>query len=124
MRKIKRISDDEIESLPNELNIISHLNHPSLLKFVGFSQIDFKKERKPVIITEMFSNGSIEQILELEKNNVKVNGCDSTKKLINIYGIASGMAYMHSHNIIHRCLRPSKFIWMNSFFQKKKVILV
>ncbi|KAK8860760.1 hypothetical protein M9Y10_012426 [Tritrichomonas musculus] len=107
MYKIKQISKEEAENLSNELKVISQLNHPSLLKFVGFSLTDFKKERKPVIVTELVSNGSLEQILELEKNDIKINGWDSTKKLINIYGIASGMACMHSHGVIHRCLKPS-----------------
>ena len=30
---------------------------------------------------------------------------DDTKKLINIYGIASGMSYLHSHKVIHRDLK-------------------
>ncbi|KAK8889286.1 hypothetical protein M9Y10_034032 [Tritrichomonas musculus] len=107
MLKVNPITNDEIKKLSDDLIIIRKLNHPSLLKFIGFSLIDFKKQRKPVIITELATNGVLEQILELEKMNKKINGWDSTKKLINIYGIASSMAYMHSYGIIHRNLNPS-----------------
>ena len=107
MMKINQIKIDELHDFSNELERIKKLNHPSLLKFIGFSPVNFKNQQKPVIITEFASNCSLEYILELERNNQNITGWNETKKLINIYGIASGMAYLHSHNIIHRSLKPS-----------------
>ena len=49
---IDSLSDDELSDFVRELNIISKLNHPSVLKFIGFSPIDFKKRSKPVLVTE------------------------------------------------------------------------
>lgn len=80
--------------------------------------IDFKEQRKPVIVTEFFSNVVLEQILDLEKMNKKISGWDKTKKLINIYGIASGLSYMNSHNILHCCLSPSN-VYLNDILCPK-----
>lgn len=107
MLTINQIAKEQIEKLSHDLGIISQLSHPSILKFHGFSLTDFKNHRKPVIKGEIASNGVLEQILELEKMNKKINGWDETKKIINIYGIASAMAYLHSNNIIHCCLNPT-----------------
>lgn len=59
MFNINQISESEMNSLANELNKFSNLNHPCHLKFIGYSPIDFKKQRDHVIITEYFSNSSL-----------------------------------------------------------------
>lgn len=113
-----QIAKDEIEELSSEIKIISKFSHPSLLNFIGFSLNGFKNDRKPVIVTELVTNGTLEQILQLEKSNHKIYGWDNTKKLINIFGIASGMSYMHSLGIIHCCLDPSN-IYLNDMLLPK-----
>ena len=49
-------------------------------------------------------------IFENERKGVKNDGWNDTKRLINIYGIASGMSFLHSQNIIHRNLKPSNIL--------------
>ena len=107
MVETKQMNKEDIQELVIQLNIIKELDHPSLLKFIGYSPIDFKNQRKSIILTEYASNGSLEDILELERMNKSIQGWNDTKKLINIYGIASGMSYLHSKNICHRSLKPS-----------------
>ena len=100
-------SNDQIIDISRELNIMSQLNHPSVLKLVGFSPFDFKKKLRPVIITEYASNCTLEDLISKQRNIISGSIFDDTHKLIIIYGIASAMAYLHSHNIIHRDLKPS-----------------
>lgn len=38
---------------------------------------------------------------------MKSDDWEDTKKLINIFGIASGISYLHSHGILHRELCPN-----------------
>lgn len=87
---------------------MTKLNHPSILIFKGYSPINFKKKRKPVIITEFASNGSLDDLIQLERKSKPI--WDSTRKLIIIYGIASAMSYLHLHDIIHRDLKPANIL--------------
>ena len=50
MLKIKTIPKEDLYNFSNELKIIKELNHPSLLKFIGYSPFDFKKSNKTVCL--------------------------------------------------------------------------
>ncbi|KAK8899348.1 hypothetical protein M9Y10_001662 [Tritrichomonas musculus] len=103
-------NDSEIRNLKREINILAKLNHPSILKFFGFSPFNFHKDEKPTIITEFMPNGSLADIIELERKSNSSSFWNETRKLINIYGIASAMAYLHLHKIIHRDLKPANIL--------------
>lgn len=49
-----------------EINTNFEINHPSFLKYIGYSPVDFKNRSRPVIITECPSNGNLTDIFELE----------------------------------------------------------
>lgn len=51
-------TEENRTNIYREALIISRLNHPSILKFIGYSPKDFEGENKPVILTEFSSNGS------------------------------------------------------------------
>ncbi|KAK8836698.1 hypothetical protein M9Y10_037635 [Tritrichomonas musculus] len=85
----------KINSFYREVNINLKLNHPAIQKCYGYSLTNFKDKLKPVVIMEPVTKGSI-------KTNINSDQFNSTKKLINLFGIASGMAYLHSHNILHK----------------------
>ena len=72
MFKISKLSKSEVDKLKNELEYIAKLNHPCLLKFVGYSPIDFKKQLKPVIVTDYFTNSSLSNLLELDRNKQQI----------------------------------------------------
>ena len=53
------------------------------------------------------ANSSLElNLSQILSFNQSANKYSHTKILLNIYGIASGMAYLHSHDVVHRCLCP------------------
>lgn len=108
--EIDNSPEEQFDDILQELNIISRLDHPSVFKYIGFSPIDFKKRIRPVIITEYTSNGTLEGLISIARNSPTDSKLNDTRKLIIIYGIASAMAYLHSHNIIHRDLRPSSIL--------------
>lgn len=109
-----------VTHLKSEIKTISELNHPSLLKYFGFSPVNFDQKSYPTIITEFESNGSLEEILnnERQKNSPSDSPWNDTKKLINIYGIASGMSILHDREIIHRDLKPSNILEDDYLFPK------
>lgn len=111
--------DTEIgKSLYSEVNLMSKFNHPSIIRFVGYSPTDFNDKPNPTIITELAEHGTLKDIIELENKGQSPYGWDFTKKLINIYGIASGMQYLHKNNIIHRDLKPENIFMDDSFCPK------
>ena len=120
----------KIIDLYREVYIISKINHPSILKYIGFSKYNFKSDNKPVIIFEHISYGPLTLILKprdgiyietptkddnSDSKDIKLN---DTQKLILIYGIAAGMSYLHSYDIIHRNLNPSSIFFDDSFLPK------
>ena len=87
------------------------MNHPSVLKFIGYTL----KNDKPIFITEYMKNGTLQDIIDSERNSISPEYWDATQKLITIYGIASGMSYLHSHNVIHRDLKPANILIDSDF---------
>ena len=64
---------------------------------------------------QFMDDEEIINILEENNNNYIL---DDTQKLIIIYGVASGMQYLHSYNILHRNLTSSNIFLDNSFHLK------
>ena len=111
-------TQETIFNLFREVNINASMNHPSIIHFLGFSPTNFKNEPKPVIISELSTNGPLSNIIECEARGMSIPGWDSTKKLITIFGIASGMSYLHKHNILHRDLKPENILTDDRLFPK------
>lgn len=89
---------------------ISKADFPSIVQFKGYSKKDFLNNNKPVIVAEYVPCGSLEDILRMERNSLSDPRWNDTKKLINIYGIAAAIMFLHSKNIIHRDLKPENIL--------------
>ena len=100
------------------MDIISQISYPSILKFFHFSPVNFQNEPKPVIITEFLPKGTLQDIITYHNSRRNDNYWNDTRKLINIYGIASAMSFLHSQNIVHRDLKPENIL-MDDFLCPK-----
>lgn len=108
---INSISDtNAIHDLTQEINMISNINYPSIVKIIGLSQINYEKKHNPVVVTEYLPNGSLDNIINLAIHGNAPERWDDTQKLITLYGIASGMAFLHSHDILHCDLKPTNIL--------------
>lgn len=131
--KIQKIDSNEFlsahrlkvndESQPNAnliklLNIMIRLNHPSIIKFIGFSPTFFHKTEKPTIFTEFLPENKLINFIEAEKNHFPHKSWNETKKLINLYGIASAISYLHANNIVHLDITPYNIFIDSNFFPK------
>lgn len=83
-----------------EAQIISSLSHSSIIKFIGYNPFDFNHHGNFTLITEYLRYGTLENILALEKRSICPKSWCDTKKVINIFGITSGMSYSHSKGIV------------------------
>ena len=109
---------ENVHVLFREISLISLLNHPSILRFIGYYSTNFKGDHCPTIISEFAVNGSLHDIIDMEMSSLSPDDWNDTKKLINIYGIAAGMSYLHFNNVIHRELKPGNII-MDEYLHPK-----
>ena len=86
------------------------LSHPLILPVVGVGDWD----GKPFIATSFMRNGDLRTFLERARTSHSEP--DSTCKSKCVFGIAAGMALLHSQGIIHRKLRPGT-VFLNESFE-------
>ena len=103
-KNLKSFNQSRKISFHREVDIHSRIIFPSILQFVGYSMTNFNGKLNPTILMEFPLNINLKNpdYKYLKKNIPNVD--KRTKKLITLYGIASAMKYLHSHNIIHRNL--------------------
>lgn len=116
-------SSPEFEAILNEIKIMSRLNHPSILQFYGISKIDFDQCKNLTIFTEYLPNKSLDHIINEEMHSNAHKDWNDTKKLINIYGIASALSYLHTNGVIHRDLKPANILMDEYLFPDRKSVV-
>lgn len=94
--------NDSQKFFMREVLIMSELNHPNLIKLVGFS-FPTKKDQTFKIYSQYLPNKTLIEALNDVDESKQMT---PTQKTIIIYGIASAMAFLHKKNIIHRDLKP------------------
>ena len=97
--KMNKYLKFEETDIPRILQISSQLTHFSILQLKGFSPINFKHQ----MVNYQISRYDI---------------LTPTQKLNIIYGIASGMKYIHSQDIIHCQLQTSSIYLDSNFYPK------
>lgn len=96
-RKIVCKTRDKIteKELVSEVRRFGFCHHPALVEFIGFSA----QRRKYNFYFVEEEQGSLQDFIQIQKGNPDPLW-DDTHKLIIAYGIARGMKYLHSNNII------------------------
>ena len=109
---------DEYDKHLKLADILSTFDHPSILKFLGYSLFNFQYQRCLTFFNENASNNTLDNILTLEKEGRAPTDWNFTKKLINIYGIASGMKYLTQKEYVHRSLSTFTILEDENFYPK------
>lgn len=98
------------EFLNREIGILMLANHPTIIKFIGFSLRDFFNRDNVVLIMELAEKGSLSEVLkQIQAENIPKDYTDTIRQIILI-GVARGMKYLHDRNIIHRDLKPENVL--------------
>lgn len=96
--------------IENELNIMMNVHHPTIIKFLGYSYLDFNMANNTTIFMELAKNLSLDNILEKTQKSETPKGYDNTIRQIILIGVACGMKYLHENNIIHRDLKSNNIL--------------
>lgn len=96
-------NDEEYNKIIKKIiGILVDCQHPTLIKFFGYSLKDFDGQNNATIFMELSQNS----LSDLLKNNL----INDTNRQIILVGIARAMMYLHQHKIIHHNLRPENIL--------------
>ena len=110
---LKKINIKKTPDRKNEVNILSKLNHPNLVKYIS----SYEDEEGIYIIMEFCIYGDLYSLLHIvKKKKVYVN-----EEIIwdIAYQCLLGLEYLHSNQIIHRDIKL-----LNIFMSKNKIVKI
>ena len=113
---------DNINTIKAELEILSQLNNPNVIKY--YFCINYSRNNHLFIFMEYFEGKELFNLLEYifnsKENNQIIN--INYKTILNIYEkIMNGVSYLHSNKIYHRDLKPEN-IMINYDLTQIKII--
>ncbi|XP_066502100.1 LIM domain kinase 1 [Hoplias malabaricus] len=95
IKELLRFDEETQQTFLKEVKVMRCLDHPNVLKFIGI----LFKDKRLNLISEYVPGGTLRETIEKMESNYAWNLRVSYAK-----DISSGMAYLHSMNIIHRDL--------------------
>lgn len=115
----EKCTDEESQIRVNrEIEILVFCDHPTIIKFYGFSKKGFNDKENAVVIMELAKNGSIATMIKKCKEGVADPEYDNTKKQIILIGIARGMMILNQKRIIHQDLKPDNILLDDNYYPK------
>jgi calcium-dependent protein kinase len=98
-----KLSPAKIEKLSREIEILSALDHPNILKYYE----TYNDDQFFHIVTEYCSGGELFERIIKKKNYTEAEAANV------IFKIASAITHCHSLNIVHRDLKPENILYEN-----------
>ena len=108
---IKKLNSQEISNeVQSEIRLHSSLSNKFILPFIGYTQTF-----PTCIVTEYMPNGTLYDLLHNKNDDLKLSSTDLT---LIAFGIAFGMEYLHSLQLIHKDLKSSNILLDQNFLPK------
>ena len=93
--KVIDCNDDEekCESIINrEVSIMLLAKHPTIIKFIGYSKVDFHDEKNVTIIMELAQNGSLRDVLtKIQEHDGPKDYTNTTRNIFMIVTLSIGI---------------------------------
>eukprot|EP00028_Trichosphaerium_sp_Am-I-7-wt_P012674 CAMPEP_0168518466 /NCGR_PEP_ID=MMETSP0405-20121227/6728_1 /TAXON_ID=498012 /ORGANISM="Trichosphaerium sp, Strain Am-I-7 wt" /LENGTH=901 /DNA_ID=CAMNT_0008538801 /DNA_START=84 /DNA_END=2789 /DNA_ORIENTATION=+ len=96
----KELQEEELVETLEELSLMKRLKHPNVVMLMGAC---LDEKNRLCIITELATRGDLKKILTEAPPPLY-------KRLEIGRGIASGLAWLHAHNIVHRDLKMANLL--------------
>lgn len=105
---IKSLFPDKInKKFIREIDVMNRLHHPCLCSLIATNIIESDESNVEInLLLPYLCNNSLDDLMKMADNQQ----WNITTKMKALYGIACGMAYMHSLKAIHRDLKPSNIL--------------
>jgi len=103
--KKKGIDKSSFNLLKSEVNILSELDHPNIVKYFG----TFEDEYYIHILMEYLRGYDLYKIISLKD----YTGIDEKDMSTIIYYLLKALLFIHSKNIVHRDLKPENILFNN-----------
>ncbi|RXG71852.1 LIM domain kinase 1, partial [Armadillidium vulgare] len=110
LKELYRVDEKAQKNFLKEVAVLRSLSHKNLLGFIGV----LYKEKKLHLVTEYISGGTLKELINSVEEELPWEQRISFGK-----DIASGMAYLHSKDIIHRDLNSH-----NCLIREDKTVVV
>ncbi|KAF5808126.1 putative protein kinase RLK-Pelle-RLCK-VIIa-2 family [Helianthus annuus] len=113
---VKRLDHESLQGHAEwmaEVNFLGYMAHPNIIKLLGYCM----DEPERLLVYEYMPNKSLDRFLFTDTPNTAVPLSWRTRLLIMI-GVARGLTYLHSANVIYRDLKPANILLDGDFNAK------
>ena len=94
---------DGFETIKKEYSIVATLKHPNILKPLAFAWY----AGAFCLFTPYCSGGDLREVLD------RISTEHTSRIMCYVWQIASGLAYLHANNIMHRDMKPENILIIN-----------
>jgi serine/threonine protein kinase len=114
IKKFKCTVDEAKEALEREILNLSRVDHPSVVKFIGFSQVNeqLQQQQSQHIVMEFCAGGPLDKMLLPQTEQLSSSATNSEQqslswswRLMRALELAEGLFFLHNKGIIHRDIK-------------------
>ncbi len=106
VKSVRKSDTEEYENMRKEANLLTALDHPSIIKIYD----TFEDDKHLHMVVEICKGGELfDHVVRPSKNKkgVELNCPEEKVAAVIVRQVVDAVAYLHEHNIVHRDLKVS-----------------